>query len=378
MKKKYRLKKSAITVLVIFIFLISLILLLSLFNSKSYSIEYNIFDYEISENYDKEKKLYYIEITKDKITYPIVYKSEYLKEKKIIKDVKEYSKDDYKCLTISSSLIKTYPVCSIKKEIIDYHLIPEELQTKISDYYSSQKSTEKQLGHYELYNKNTEMLIWSYKGFNHIKDGKLKFIEIFEEDIYEIPLATKINDYIFVPDYEQKYNFNKVYIINLNTLKVDSWKLKYDISFDSYILGTNNKSIYLVDKKNKIEYELVPEKQKMRILAKGNQQGILYNKGTIQKELISKLSTKNYSFTYDNIYNYTLHNKNIYLNYLDTSIKTKISNQEITDIVYTKDDNVYYLVDNTLYRYNPKYGETKIVKYQEWSINYKNLIFIKD
>ncbi len=378
MKKKYRLKKSAITILVIFIFFISLLILMPFFNSKSYSTEYNIFDYEISENYDKEKKLYYIEITKDKITYPIVCKSEYLKEKKIIKDVKEYSKDDYKCLTISSSLIKTYPICSLKKEIIDYHLIPEELQSKISDYYKSTKSIEKQLGHYELYDKNTEMLIWSYKGFNHIKDGKLKFIEIFEEDIYEIPLATKINDYIFVPDYEQKYNFNKVYIIDLNTLKVDSWKLKYDISFDSYILGTNNKSIYLIDKKNKIEYELVPEKQKMRIIAKGNQQGILYNKGTIQKEPISKLSTKIYSFTYDNIYNYTLDNKNIYLNYLDTSIKTKISNQEITDIIYTKDNNVYYLVDNILYRYNPKNGETKIVKYQEWSLNYKNLIFIKD
>lgn len=378
MKKKYRLKKSTIAILVIFIFLISLFILLSLFESKSYSIEYNIFDYAISENYDKEKELYYIEITKDKITYPIVYKSDYLKEKKIIKDVKEYSKDDYKCLTISSSLIKAYPVCSLKKEIIDYHLIPEELQEKLSDYYSAPKELEKQLNHYELYNKDNELLIWSYKGFNHIKDGKVKFVEIFEEDIYEIPLATKINDYIFIPDYEQKYNFNKVYVLNLSTLEVASWKIKYDISFDSYVIGTNDKSIYLVDKKNKIEYELVPEKQKMRILAKGSQQGIIYNKGTIQKEPISKLSTKTYTFFYDSIYNYSLDKNTIYLNYLDTSIKIKISNQEITDIVYTKDDNVFYLVDNTLYRYSPKYGETKIIKYQEWSINYKNLIFIKD
>ena len=50
MKKKYRLKKSAITVLVIFIFLIALIIYLSFFSSKSYSVEYNIFDYDISEN----------------------------------------------------------------------------------------------------------------------------------------------------------------------------------------------------------------------------------------------------------------------------------------------------------------------------------------
>ena len=42
MKKKYRLKKSAITVLVIFIFLIALLICLSLFKTKSYSVEYNV------------------------------------------------------------------------------------------------------------------------------------------------------------------------------------------------------------------------------------------------------------------------------------------------------------------------------------------------
>ena len=84
MKKKYRLKKSAITVLVIFIFLIALIVSLSLFRTKSYSIEYNIFDYDISENYDKDIQTYYFEITKDSITYPFVYESEYQKERKII------------------------------------------------------------------------------------------------------------------------------------------------------------------------------------------------------------------------------------------------------------------------------------------------------
>jgi DNA-binding LytR/AlgR family response regulator len=41
-------------------------------------------------------------------------------------------------------------------------------------------------------------------------------------------------------------------------------------------------------------------------------------------------------------------------------------------------DNVYYLIEDTLYRYNLKYGETKIIKYSEWNINYKNLIFINN
>lgn len=378
MKKKYRLKKSAITVLVIFIFLIALIILLSFVNSKSYSVEYNIFEYDISENYDKDKELYYFEITKDKLTYSFIYEKEYLKEKKIIKDIKEYSEDDYTCLTIHGSLIKSYPLCSYQSEIIDYHLVPETLKERISEYIKTPASIEKQESHYEIYNTEDELLVWSYKGFNYIKDGNSKLIELFKNDIYEIPLSTKIQNYLFVPDYEQKYNFNKAYVIDLDTLKVEEWKLKYEISFDSYILGTNDKSIYLIDKKNKIEYELVPSKQKMRILAKSNNQGILYNKGNIQKELITKLVTKEYSFTYDRNYNYTLKDKTIYLNYLDSPIKTKISNQEITEIIYSYNDNVFYLVNDTLYRYNLKYGETKIMKYSEWSINYKNLIFIND
>ena len=133
MKKKYRLKKSAITFLVIFIFLIALIISLSLFKTKSYSIEYNIFDYDISENYDKESQVYYFEITKKNITYPFVYESEYQKERKIIKDIKEYKEDDYTCLRIDGSLIKAYPLCSYKDEIIDYHLVPDSIKEKISD-----------------------------------------------------------------------------------------------------------------------------------------------------------------------------------------------------------------------------------------------------
>ena len=40
--------------------------------------------------------------------------------------------------------------------------------------------------------------------------------------------------------------------------------MKYDISFQSRIVGVNNKSIFLVDEKNKEMYEIVPHKKKIR------------------------------------------------------------------------------------------------------------------
>jgi hypothetical protein len=262
--------------------------------------------------------------------------------------------------------------------MIDYHLVPDSIKEKISEYIKVPSSIDKKEGHYEIYNTEDEVLVWSYKGFNYIKDGTSKKINIFKDDIYEIPLATKINNYIFVPNYEQKYNFNKAYIINLETHEVIDWKLKYEISFDSYILGTNDRSIYLIDRKNKKEYELVPEKQKMRVIAKKTQQGTLFKNGSMYKESMSKLITKDYSFTYNNLYNFITIDNILYLSYLDSPIKIKLSDQEITTIVHASKDNVYYLIKDTLYRYNLKYGETKIMKYSEWNINYKNLIFINN
>ena len=72
--RKYRLKSSAKIVLVlILIALIALVLfVLSLFGSKSYSLEYNISDYAINENYDKDEKLYYYEITDNDMKYTFI------------------------------------------------------------------------------------------------------------------------------------------------------------------------------------------------------------------------------------------------------------------------------------------------------------------
>lgn len=378
MKKKYKLKKSATIILVLFILLIVALLLfiISLFKTKSYSLEYNIDTYEINENYDNKEKYYYFEITTDKITYEFIYESEYHKEKKLIKEVKEYNDGDYTCLTIRSNYITSHPLCSYQNQLIDYHLTSETLQEKLSDYYVSTKEIDKTYENYNIYNSNLNLLVWSYKGFNYLNKDDVKFIKIFDKDIYEIPLATKINNYIFIPDYEQEHIFNRVYLLNLDTLEVEKWNLKYDISFDSYILGTNDKSIFLIDKKNQKEYELVPHKQKMRLVASANDKGTVYEEGTLTKISMNKLVSKEHSFIYKQNYKYTLKNKTLYLSYLNSSNKIKISNNKIDKIIYSNNDEVYYLINCTLYKFDLKYGEQKLISYSEWEFNSNNLIFI--
>lgn len=380
MKKKYKLKKSAIKFLALFFLLLIVLLvsIFSLFESKSYSVEYNIDTYEISENYDNKEKFFYYEITSNELTYNFIFYSDYQKEKKLIKDIKEYKDNNYTCLTIKSSFINSYPLCSYKNTLIDYHLVSDKLKEKLSDYYKNIKIENKKYNNYQLYNLDNKILVWSYKGFNYLNKNDFEFIKIFNKDVYEIPLATKLNNYLFIPDYEQEHNFDKVYILNLENMKLEEWKLKYKISFDSYILGTNDKSIYLIDNKNKIEYELVPHKQKMRIIATKNKDGLIYEKNQTKKISMNKLTSTIYSFTYKNNYNYFIENNKLYLTYLNEPTKTKISNNDIDSIVHIKNDEIYYLVDETLYKYSLKFGEIKIMSYSEWEFNNKNLIFIYD
>lgn len=367
MARKYKLRKEALIVLIIIVLIVGLLLtlLISHLKNKSYSLEYNIKDYSVNENYDSKKELYYYEISNKESKYNFIYESKFLKDKKLISDISTEEIKGLDCIAIESDFIKTNPLCKNENENVHYKLLEEP------------EIEEKELNNYLVYNDISNVYLWNYKKIINIKKDQAKEINIFKKDIYDIPLATKINEYLVIPDYEQNYSFNKVYIINLSNNKVDTWKLKYDISFESIVLGIDNKSIFILDKKNDIEYELVPHKKKMRIVGTSNKQGIIYDYGELKRVSISEIKNSNILFTYARKYNYVVENNKLYLKYLDYDLKTLVSNKDITSIVYISDDEVYYLVVDTLYKFNPKDGEQVLVKYSDWEFNNNNLIFIK-
>lgn len=380
MKRKYKLKKSAIVIIsIILVSIIALIIfILSLFKTKSYSVEYNLNDYKISEYYDDKIKLFYYEIKKDEISYNFVYPSKYIKERKLIKEIESFNEDKQTCIIIKSDSIKTNPLCNIENELVDYHLVSDTLKEQMGYETNIEDIDEVELNNYKIYSKDLNAYIWNYKGFNHIKNNESNNINLFSRDVYDIPLATKLNNYLIVPDYEQDYTFNKVYILNLDNNNLDTWTLKYNISYDSYILGTNNKSLYIVDKKNKREYELVPHKQKMRIVATSNKQGVIYYNGEEKKINMNTLVSEQHEFTYKHNYNYKIIENKLYLSYLDKGKFIKVSNNDITSIIYIDNDIIYYLVNTTLYKYSIDQGETKLATYTEWEYNNNNVIFINN
>jgi len=373
---KYKLKTSVkITIFIISFFILVLIILINHYKSKSYSLEYDIADFYISENYDNKEKNYYYEITYNDFKYNFIAQEKYHREKKLISNITVKNNDGYTCLIVESSVFNINPLCSYEKTLIDYHLIPIDMDLDNTNYI---EKYEAELEQYTIYNTDNSILIWNYHGFDYLTNDNIHTINVFSKDIYDVQLISRINEYVIIPDYEQTYTFNKIYILNLKTLKVTEWSIKYDISFESYILGTNKDSIFIVDKKNKVEYELVPYKKKMRIVASGNKNGLIYNEGKSESISLTKLTTSNQSFTAKTSYKFSLEEDGLYLTYSYFKNKIKVSNQTNINIIYQNDDTIYYLVNDTLYKYNLIHGEIRIITYNEWNFNDTNPIIIYD
>jgi len=265
-------------------------------------------------------------------------------------------------------------LCYENGEYLDYYIVSDDL---FNDENRLEIKTIAEHGDIEInYLDDNTYLLWHYKGLTLIDNERRQDFELFEMDVYNLELAVVINDYLVVADYDQKYNFNKMYIVNLKKMTVETWKLDSDISFDSYILGIENQSIYLVDRKNEIEYELVPHKKRMRKIGTKNQRGKVLLNSKWESISLTKLTREKYSFSYLCDYEYSILNQKLYLEYDSFDTKIRVSNKDITEIVRKIDDKVYYFVDDKFYVYSPFLGERQLFSNFEWKFNTKNMVFV--
>lgn len=367
-----RLRKKRVVAIILFIvFIVLLIIGIKLFKNKDYEVEYSINDYNIVENYSDE--LYTFKVSNDNHSFSFLEDIKYEKKHKLIANIEEINLDNEICLTIKSDYFNYNPLCIKDEQEVDYHLVSDEMKEKLN-VSTKEEVEERTYNNIKIYNLlDYNYLIWNYKGFEILSNEGEKTINILKNDTYDIPISKVVNNYLLIADYDSKYNFNKFYVINLLKGTKEEFKIKYDISFDSYILGSYDKSIYLVDKKNKIEYEIVPHKKKIRIVGTEKRQGTIYTENGFEKISLTKLSSKEYSFYDDNKYNYEIIGNKLYQ--VVNNNKLLVSNKEIKDIISINKDSVLYLVDDTLYLYNNYYGETKVMNYFEWNFNYKNNIY---
>ena len=246
--------------------------------------------------------------------------------------------------------------------------------------------------HYKLKNSDSEVikkvdnillydddsanyLLWNYKGFNYINENSNKSIKLLNNDLYNIKIVARIDNLLLMANYNQQYNFNKFIIINMENGKKDYWAIDYEISMDSYILGINNKSVFLVDKKNKVEYEIVPYRKKMRIVGNENKKGIIYRDG-FEDISMSKLINDELQFSSSEVFNYSIVDNKLYLSLYQHGDKILISEEPELKIVEQIDDTVYYLSKDQLCVYSPYNGKKLLMEYSEWNFNSENMVFV--
>ncbi len=328
------------------------------FSPKNYSEEYKLKDFDIIEEFHKDEKLYYFVINEK---YDFVVNEKYSINRQKI------TKIDYKdnCITPYFEKTKLNEICYIEGDI-NYNVITSE--EKDSGTFD--------LNGIKLYgNPDIIYTIWNYNSVLIVENRAITKIDLFKESVYRNELTVLVDNLLIMPNYDQKYDYTEFLILNVTNQKLKTWKIDYEISNDSYILGIYDNKIYLVDRKYKIEYEINPVKEKIEVVGNTTKLGIIYNNG-FEELTMNKLIKNDLSFNFKETYNYKMNNEMLFLNYYDKDILTKVSDFKNGYIVKQTNDNLYYLINDNLYVYSPFSGNKRLLQYFEWNFNYKNLIFI--
>ena len=334
---------------------------------KNHEINYKINDYSIKEIFNNKDKRYNLSITKDDVVYEYNFDSKN-NGKKIIDSIDDTSNDNYSCIIVSIKDNYKLPICNA----IDYRLVSGIDFSEFKKEYNEDPKTVDKTYVYNTLGKT--YLVWNYNNFSYISDKETSNIDLFKSDYYNINISTTINDYLVLANYDSLYNFKELILINMKNKSKETWELNYELSFESYVLGTIDNYIYIVDKKNKIEYRLDIKKREIKIVGTDSKGGITYNSGNYDDVSMYKLINNEAEFEYGYDQKYVIENDKLYLKTKNT--KTLLSNNKISKLIYQNNNYVYYLVDDTLYYYSVLEGEVKIMKNFEWNFNNNNVIFI--
>ena len=361
-------------ILILFFIISFSFFLMTYFKKRNYKLTYNIDSYKVIEEYNKKEKVYLISVTNNVDTYNYIISDKYSKSRKLVKKIKTYKDDDEKCLVINFKNKDIIPSCKRKSEQISFHLVSNKLKKKINyQKYLKKVSNDK----YEYKNiyvealNNKKVLVWNYNGFYILNSKGGKDLKLTTADIYNPSTVGQIGNYIVVPDYDQGYEYNKLKVLNVNSLDVSSLKINKSLSSDSYTLGTNDESIFIYDRKYERELEIVPSKLKHRYV-----EPYIYENGKIVSKTTNYLSNNKAEFIYNTSYDYVLSDNRLYRLNKHSKNKTLITDTPVKEIIKKDNDAVYYLSGSSLFMYKDVTGEVFMLSYDELDFNYKNIIYI--
>ena len=378
-------KKIFVSITILYIFLFFLEFSFNYFK-KHHEVTYKIDNIEIKEDYrgntKEEENNYYLELKTEKNTFYIQTYEDFKKEKRIIKQVKYYSDDNYECILpiFKKNTVLTDLICIKDGKQINYNTIQNsqitEFLNTISEYpkenYKDNLENVIMRNQTRFYPSNLPkehyIALTYYKGLLVADETSFREIELFKKDVYTQKIKAFTNNKYLIINYNNNYDSNEFYVVNLKTRQYDAFGSNNTIKYDAYIQGTLENSVYLFDKDSKNQYQLdLKEKTITRI---GNTNtGIKYYDGTWQNKNAYEAVNKELKFKeYETTDEYIM-------------IK-KIRGKKYGTTIYVKEVNGVYEVyrgirDNQNLIYLFTTTDYKTMNFLKDYIYYKDGIYIK-
>ncbi len=356
-----------------FVVLLILILCREFLKSKNYEIDYKRNEISIHEQYKKDLESYFYTFTVQDKEFTTAIAKKYIVSRKLVREIAVYEEDDEMCLDISSNQLSFEPLCRKNDEQLSFALVSDKMKEHFSKYHLTVPDD---TSSYEAINVHSYMYhnyyLWNYRGFYHLNNQKQETISLFSNDIYTPKLIIATRDYLFVPDFTSEFYFSKAFVIDAATGKVITWKLKHEIYFDSEVLGVIGNNIYLLDKHEKKEWKINLKATKLDLVGSEKKDGVIFQDKWLTVNMAKLLNQNSFFSGLKNINFVNEDSLKAYV--LDKAILMK--KEPVKEIIFSKDDEVYYLLNDSLYMNSFLTGEVKLLTNFEWNFNYQDMIFI--
>ena len=399
------------TIIFVLIFLSLLVIYELLFNvlKSSHDIDYSIIQddktYMINENYVKGSgtNFYYIEVnereSKDKYIFNV--KNDFSKRKNIVKEIKEYSKNNISCMELR--LINdsdSEAICIKNNELYSYYYLKDELKIEELDKKLKTYEIDEDVGpdtqdFQELevtmnYFENNEYLIFHMPKDIAIFGGnrKVKHFTFASVDNYKNTYGILVGRYYVIPRIGEETEFNTYLVYNIVDGRSEYISSTINVSVNSFNNGVFDNNLYITDTNNLRQYIVDPASKTIKQIANKEEDAYIFENGEAKRYNIYDVADKKMKFTNldkkyqdikcDKIFTfngYAYYVKDgvfykVYEKYLDNPVKLFKANNPVNIVV--RGNNIYYVEYDKLKKYND-YGINTLLVYNELINNYDNV-----
>lgn len=370
-----------------------------------YTLKNDPYSFQVHETFENGK--YYFQIQAGDYTFLLSEENQFNKMKQVIENMEVIENVGTMCIyPVLKNDVSSSITCSVGKQMYSYeslktsaivtqfvqNLQAKQIQPIFVEPYQETEEKYKSVTYYPSAIDET-IGLWTYRGFSIFENDHSSSKLTLSFDRYENTLSRFVGQYYITPFYTDNklYEFSSVDVYDTVSHSEETVSLGTTVSNQTYINGVVDGKLYLFDKNTMQQVEINPKSKTARVVASGSEDAIYYSNGdwstrnifdfsqqTLLFQYIDESEIKNryfYQFidqTEDSYYFYDgIGFYQVYKNSLD--LRTLLFEQSNLKHIQVVDGYIYYVFDDTLYKYTPGMERKRILKYDELRYNAYNL-----